>query len=273
MKNTVYIITHKDYNFPKIDDYKVLVVGANKNSFSNDYLKDNTEENISDKNNSYSELTGLYWIWKNDNSDHVGLVHYRRYFVDIKRNLNFKGRHVFISKKNKYRILSVNELEDMLKGKDILVKQSRYSKLTNEQLLRRNLGIELYDNMTEVINNGEDKYIDYYREVSNEHYHLNCNMFYGDKKIVDKYCEWLFDVLNKIDENHKVKSGEYYRNRELGYLSEILFEVWLKTNSIKYDIVPAINIDNYMEVDGCMNLFEFIKYLLNRTYLVIKENI
>lgn len=264
MKNTVFIITHKDYAFPKLDDYKVLVVGANKNTFDNDYLKDNTGDNISDKNNSYCELTGLYWIWKNDDSDHVGLVHYRRYFVNIKKNLNINGRHVFISKKNKYKILTVDELEEKLIGNDILVKQSRYSKYTNEQLLRRNLGNELYDNMTEIINTYDKKYVELFNKVSNEHYHLNCNMFYGKKEIINEYCEWLFEVLNKIDENHKNKTSEYYHNRELGYLSEILFKVWLEVNNVKYNIVPAINVDNYLEVDGCMNLFEFIKYVCNR---------
>jgi len=39
-------------------------------------------ENISDKNCYYSELTGLYWVWKNCHDvDYVGTCHYRRYLL------------------------------------------------------------------------------------------------------------------------------------------------------------------------------------------------
>ena len=72
MKTTIYIITHKKFNEPKLEDYKPLQVG-----FQNDlgYLRDNKGDNISDKNKNYCELTGLYWIWKNDKkSDILGSI-------------------------------------------------------------------------------------------------------------------------------------------------------------------------------------------------------
>lgn len=258
MKNTVYIITHKDYLFPTLSDYKTLVVGANKNLVNSNYLKDNTGDNISDKNNSYSELTGLYWLWKNDDSDHVGLVHYRRYFVELKNNLYIKGRHVFLSKKNAYRILTIDELEDRLKGYDVLVKRSRTTKYTNKELICKNLGNEIWYNMEQAIKL-DNKYVNEFNTVSSKKNHLNCNMFYSDKKIIDRYCEWLFNILNIIDENHNKKVNEYYKKRELGYLSEILFEVWLIGNSIAYKECDAVNIDSSYEVDGCMDLLDLMK--------------
>ena len=36
------------------------------------YQPDNTGDNISAKNPSYCELTGLYWAWKNLDCDYLG---------------------------------------------------------------------------------------------------------------------------------------------------------------------------------------------------------
>ena len=92
----IYVITHKSFddNFIKNNTYKVLLVGkALGNSGKKYYLNDNLGKNISIKNKSYCELTGLYWMWKNSASSILGLEHYRRYFV---RELK---KHVILDKK------------------------------------------------------------------------------------------------------------------------------------------------------------------------------
>ena len=57
--------------------------GAALTGISISDLKDNTGNHISEKNGNYSELTVLYWIWKNRENqgrdqDYIGLFHYRR---------------------------------------------------------------------------------------------------------------------------------------------------------------------------------------------------
>ena len=82
----IVVATHKKYKMPKDEMYLPLHVGAAGkvdacgNPLDLGYQKDNTGDNISGKNASFCELTGLYWAWKNLDADYIGLAHYRRHF-------------------------------------------------------------------------------------------------------------------------------------------------------------------------------------------------
>ena len=75
----IYILTHKklNYNF-SLSDYKLLQCGAELTSNDVCELKDNTGDNISEKNDLFLETTGIYWIWKNTNTPYIGQMQYRR---------------------------------------------------------------------------------------------------------------------------------------------------------------------------------------------------
>ena len=78
----VFAITHKSFVVPSDPVYIPLQVGR---ALAEDlgYVGDYTGDHISEKNKSYCELTGMYWIWKNiRTSDYVGICHYRRYPVN-----------------------------------------------------------------------------------------------------------------------------------------------------------------------------------------------
>lgn len=116
-KNTptvkIIVATHKKYEMPQDAMYLPLHVGAegktdqNGNPLDLGYQKDNTGENISNKNAAYCELTGLYWAWKNLDTDYTGLAHYRRHFGK-KTKAPFEG------------VLTYNELRPMLEKYKIL---------------------------------------------------------------------------------------------------------------------------------------------------------
>ena len=42
-----------------------IPVGLKNNNFSNEWIRDNTLDNISEKNPYYGEYTFYYWYWKN----------------------------------------------------------------------------------------------------------------------------------------------------------------------------------------------------------------
>lgn len=65
-------------------------------------------------------------------------------------------------------------------------------------------------------------------------------MFIGEKKLIDHWCEWIFEVLDNIDELHHQRTNEYYCNRELGYIAEMLFGAWIEVNDIDYIVLDVI---------------------------------
>ena len=81
----IAVATHKPYRMPKDSCYIPLHVGAAMHpGVCSDMQQDDNGENISAMNASYSELTGLFWVWKNCSSKYKGLVHYRRHFRTLK---------------------------------------------------------------------------------------------------------------------------------------------------------------------------------------------
>ena len=80
MNIKILVVAHKQCEIPKDDVYLPIQVGKVLHPDLNlGYQPDNDGENISEKNPYYSELTAIYWAWKNLKADYIGLVHYRRY--------------------------------------------------------------------------------------------------------------------------------------------------------------------------------------------------
>ena len=110
---------HKPYRTPDDPAYLPLHVGT---ALHPDVLPgiqgDDEGDNISRLNASYSELTALYWMWKNCDADYKGLVHYRRLFASPSlANRLRKDRFV--------RIASSKEIREALKKTGAVVPRRR----------------------------------------------------------------------------------------------------------------------------------------------------
>lgn len=77
-------INHKQTSILEDNRFLHIQVGAAISTLDLQIERDDTGLNISRKNPSYSELTGLYWFWKNCSREYdiVVLNHYRRTFLD-----------------------------------------------------------------------------------------------------------------------------------------------------------------------------------------------
>lgn len=89
-------------------------------------LGDNTGDNISEKRNSFCELTVQYWAWKNVKADYYGLCHYRRYLSfseNIFSNLNEKGliSESYISDCKKYQLDNFEQISKLIEENDLVL--------------------------------------------------------------------------------------------------------------------------------------------------------
>ena len=83
----------KNENLKKIKELNYIPVGLKNDDFSNEWLRDNTGDNISKKNPFYGEYTFYYWYWKNllrlkKKEEWVGFCSYREYWRLKKKTIS-----------------------------------------------------------------------------------------------------------------------------------------------------------------------------------------
>ena len=233
----VIVATHKKYRMPKDKLYLPLHVGA-KGKDDLGYIRDDTKKNISKKNPFFCELTGLYWAWKNLDNDYIGLVHYRRHL-----SLN-KIRTKDIDKKYS-QLLTLKECDKLLKDTDIILPKKRKYYIENlYNHYKHTMYIEPLDETRKII---EEKYPKYLLEFDKLHKRRSAhmfNMFIMKKDILDKYSQWLFDILFELEKRVDVKQYDIFHSRFYGRVSELLLDVYINTNNLNYKEIYFIDIEN-----------------------------
>lgn len=116
----IFVAAHKPCRRPEDSMYVPFGIGAmDKKPFCE--VTDVTGDNISRKKPYYCVLTGLYWMKKNADAEHLGLVHCRRHFL---------GRRISIEKRK--RVITQPEMDRVLKKADVVMpKQRHYEIETN----------------------------------------------------------------------------------------------------------------------------------------------
>jgi len=243
MSMKIFTMTHKKFNEPADNIYIPFHVGKAK-SVDLGYLGDDTGENISKMNCYYSELTGIYWIWKNyKTSDYVGVCHYRRYLI------NAEGR-----------MLNESDYKEVLKDYDIITSKKLKYDFTYYD------GYSDAHNIMDLIETGKvisEKYPEYYSEFerlvhSNESYFGN--IMVTSKELFDEYSSWLFDIFFEVQKRIDVSSYDDYHKRVFGFISEFLLMVWVSTKKLKaYECMVGMTEEKYETKEMKLKLAQYFK--------------
>ena len=159
---------------------------------------------ISGKNRQYCELTAQYWIWKNADADYVGLCHYRRRFVLSKENVSDLVDSC----------VDVVVTNPVVNVPDVLTMYGKKHSLHDWMIMKdgiRKLCCE---------------YLESLEYVEKSTYYIPYNMFIMKKDVLDRYCKWLFPILEYCEMMCELKKDSY-QNRYIGFLAERLMTVYL----------------------------------------------
>ena len=188
----------------------IEVGAAGRSEFLYD-LHDDSGDNISEKNEYYGELTGLYWIWKNSDlqpEDYIGFYHYNKHFD-----------------------LNESEITSKMKDNDFIVLYNKVEKFIS---LRHNQ--RFYDQVA------EEYCPDFYRffkeaiqptDIDNL-YTSGGNMMITTKKNFDEYYSFLFPMLDRLKELTGEDDSSPYYKRYIAFFAEQAFLPYLKYKNYRF---------------------------------------
>jgi hypothetical protein len=269
MTGKILVCTHKNDAVWRNDIYMPIHTGR---AISDDKLNmpgDDTGDNISHKNKSYCELTGLYWAWKNlHDVDYVGLCHYRRYF-DVRHHFFKRSQYVINTatfKKNQPMAL---DFERLFSKYDLIV--------TKPVICPYNLKIHwatahLFTDLEavkETIESVSPDYIEAYEKIMNGNKLTGFNMFVGRRDFLEGYCTWLFKILGELERKIEIYSYDSYvakKNpnitRALAYLGERLLPVYVERHKLKVKHFPILYINDSWKDNGWVVYLYYMRNMM-----------
>ena len=209
---------------------------------------DDTGDNISLKNSSYCELTGMYWAWKNlKGVDVIGLCHYRRYF-------DFYGqcrrlRHCERFPTEKFASLNISipdRFTDGLKdGEAVVAKPWHYMTNIYTSYCCGHISDD-FRTLRQVIVETQPKHIKdaFFRIMYMNNKLMPTNMFIMTWHDFDEYCNWIFTILAEVERRTDISHYNPIQMRIYGYLAERLFNVWLYAKRMKLFKRPILWIND-----------------------------
>ncbi len=232
----IAIAAHKPYRMPQDACYLPIHVGATLHpDVCVDMQQDNEGENISEKNGEYSELTALYWLWKNSDAKHKGLVHYRRHFCKpgVRRAADAYDR-----------IADAADFQNVFSEtgtKVILPKSRNYVIETIGSHYRHTHPGEHLDVIRDILSKDCPEYLPVFdSELKGTKAHM-FNMLVAEAPVFDAYCAWLFPLLADLEKQLKDRRYDAFAARYPGRISEILLDTWLETNGIAWAEMPVVS--------------------------------
>lgn len=206
---------------------------------------DNTGNNISQKRNSFCELTVQYWAWKNVDAEYYGLCHYRRYlsFSDVKYKTNDHGlvarplmnEHEF----ERFGLLGAEHMAEEIARYDMIIPQAadvsrmplpRAKAKSVRELWEAHDGIFFDKSVIDLIFESVKALEPLYAQAAAEYFagnlHCGYNCYIMRRSLFDRLCTFQFHILSWLEEELRNIHYPSGYERTLAYASEMLFGIF-----------------------------------------------
>lgn len=245
----IFVSQRIDLDSVRIENDVFLPVrcGAVFDKTNSQVCGDNTGENISNKRESYCELTVQYWAWKNIDADYYGIAHYRRFlsFAPKKTEALLDNWSLCNLPSLSQKYIDANNLsnpsviQDLVSQYDLVTmipvdldKVNRQSVYDQYKTDGCKLHAKDLDVMLEII---QERFPEYYDAARQYLFHSRkmymCNIFIMKKELFQPYCQWLFEILAEFEKRVDMSHYSTEAFRTPGHLGERLFGIyytWLK---------------------------------------------
>lgn len=212
----IVVAAHKPCWTPSDSMYVPVMVGAAGKPSIEGFVRDDTGENISDKNPRYSELTALYWARHNIQADYTGLVHYRRYFAGSGEN----------------HIATCADMERLIAKAPIVVPHKRrYYIETIESHYGHTFDASQFDLVKAALKELHPNDLPLFEKHLRMRSAHIFNMLVMRTDLFCAYCDWLFPVVDHIDAHLDYSGLTPFLTRAPGRLAERLLDTWLDSVS------------------------------------------
>ncbi len=252
----IYCMCLHEHHLENLKKLNYIPVGLGKNHFSNQWVKDNENINISQKNPFYGEYTFYYWFWKNvlkeiDDNTWIGFAGYRYHWSnsnkfssdEISKQINQKNfsDHILKNIPNEWADSNV------ILGEEIFIDNWKFSKILKHGkkiflknpkfFFKKNRNIKLHfdvfhgqnilDKAIDVLNQADRN--DFKDFVNQERSFNRENLFFcRSKKIMNDYFSSVFNWLFECEKIFGFDLEGYGQKRLYAFLAERYISFWFK---------------------------------------------
>jgi len=248
--NNLYCLCLHNELYEVVKKLNYVPVGLGENYFNKEWVRDNTGDNISNKNKFYGTHSFHYWFWKNElykikDNEWIGFCAYRRLWVKKDYNENktiyenilreipsewnnyetILGDHVSLTKLKLMKVLKYGKLA-LLRNPRAVFKKGRNIRFHFDMFH----GNGLIDKAIDVLNYDERNDFKNYIQT-NTSFNQGVMFFCRSKNLLNQYYKTIFSWLTECEKQFGFDLHGYGQTRIYDFLAERFMPFWFNKYS------------------------------------------